>query len=99
MDQAQITANIHLQAINPDRNVARDYRIALSMDLFGHWIIDLHWGRIGTRGQKRTVSFADAEHAVRFVRHTLTRRAGSQKRIGVAYGPVAFAFRPANLVP
>jgi predicted DNA-binding WGR domain protein len=49
--------HIHLQAIDQARNVARDYQIEACLDLFGHWIVALHWGRIGTRGQSRQLSF------------------------------------------
>lgn len=74
-----------LQALDPARNIARDYRIEASVDLFGHIIVDLRWGRIGTRGQARSVSFADHAHARAFVRKVLQRRAGAEKRIGVDY--------------
>lgn len=98
-DTTSLPSRIHLQAIDAARNIARDYRIEASADLFGHIIVDLHWGRIGTRGQGRTISFADARHAVRFVRQTLTRRASSQKRFGVAYKPMTSQIMPANRVP
>jgi predicted DNA-binding WGR domain protein len=82
-----LPATIRLQAIDPARNIARDYHIDASPDLFGHWIISLRWGRIGTKGQSRVCSFAEQHAAARFVRHTLRRRASAQRRIGVAYGP------------
>jgi predicted DNA-binding WGR domain protein len=84
-DTTSLPSRIHLQAIDRSRNIARDYRIEASTDLFGHIIVELHWGRIGTRGQWRTISFADAQHAVRFVRQTLMRRASAKRRIGVPY--------------
>ena len=80
-----IPPQIDLQAINPARNIAREYRIDASLDLFGHWLIDIHWGRIGTRGQNRTLSFAEMDAAQTFVRQTLSRRTSARKRIGVAY--------------
>lgn len=76
---------IHLQAFAPERNVARRYSIALSSDLFGHWIVELRWGRIGTKGQGRRISFADEGAASRFVRSVLSRRASATRRIGVGY--------------
>jgi predicted DNA-binding WGR domain protein len=79
---------LHLQAIDPSRNIARSYAISASADLFGHIIVDLHWGRIGTKGKCRTVSFAQAQDATRFVRQTLCRRASAEKRLGVGYRPV-----------
>jgi predicted DNA-binding WGR domain protein len=82
---------LHLQAIDSARNIARRYAIEASADLFGHVIVDLHWGRIGTKGQGRTVSFAQAQDATRFVRQTLNRRASAKKRLGVGYRPVTSA--------
>ena len=79
---------LHLQAIDPARNIARSYAIEASADLFGHIVVDLHWGRIGTKGQGRTISFAKAQDATRFVRQTLSRRASAKKRLGVGYRPV-----------
>jgi predicted DNA-binding WGR domain protein len=82
---------LHLQAIDPARNIARRYAIEASADLFGHFIVDLQWGRIGTKGQSRTLSFAQAQDASRFVRQTLNRRASAKKRLGVGYRPVTSA--------
>jgi predicted DNA-binding WGR domain protein len=79
--------HIHLQAVDPARNIARSYEIKASLDLFGHWIVELNWGRIGTRGQGRRVSFEDALEATCFVHGTLIRRANAKHRIGVPYVP------------
>ncbi len=78
---------MHLQAINPARNIARRYAVEVSTDLFGHIIVDLNWGRIGTKGQNRSLSFAQAQDATKFVRQTLSRRASAKKRLGVSYEP------------
>ena len=80
-----LPASLHLQAIDPARNIARRYAIDACPDLFGHIIVNLYWGRIGKKGQGRTLSFAQAQDAARFVRQTLSRRAGAKKRIGVGY--------------
>lgn len=80
-----LPCRLHLRAINPERNVAREYILDVQPDLFGHWIIELHWGRIGTRGQCRTLSFEHTDAASLFVRHNLTRRRGAHRRIGTAY--------------
>ena len=76
---------IWLEAMNPARNVACRYAIAVSRDLFGVMMVELSWGRIGSRGQAKTVSFADAAEADKFVDTVLRRRAGAVTRIGVAY--------------
>ncbi|MFV0645059.1 MAG: WGR domain-containing protein [Sphingomonadaceae bacterium] len=76
---------IWLEAVDPTRNIARRYMIVQNRDLFGHVIVEYRWGRIGTRGQGRVVSFAEDHDAERFVRTLLRRRASAKKRIGVAY--------------
>jgi predicted DNA-binding WGR domain protein len=84
-DTTALPSHIHMQAIDPARNIARDYRIEVSPDLFGHIIVELHWGRIGTRGQRRWLSFESEAEAKRYVRGTLTRRVSAKRRIGVPY--------------
>ena len=76
---------IWLEAVDRPRNIARRYSVALTKDLFGSSIVEFSWGRIGTRGQSRRVSFAQLRDADRFVSQLLRRRAGAPKRIGVAY--------------
>jgi predicted DNA-binding WGR domain protein len=79
-----------LEAIDRPRNIARRYVVALSEDLFGSAIVEFSWGRIGTRGQSRKVSFAQRPDADRFVEQLLRRRAGAPRRIGVVYHEVQF---------
>ena len=81
--------SIWLEAVDRPRNIARRYSVALTKDLFGSSIVEFSWGRIGTRGQSRTVSFAQGSEADRFIVRLLRRRAGAPKRIGVAYREVA----------
>jgi predicted DNA-binding WGR domain protein len=88
-DTTALPHHIHLQAIDMERNIARNYRIEGSIDLFGHVIIALHWGRIGTRGQCQIVSFPHKQAAERFVLNALRRRKSAKRRIGVAYREVA----------
>jgi predicted DNA-binding WGR domain protein len=76
---------IHLEAVSRSRNIARRYAIEASRDLFGVVIIEYGWGRIGTRGQSRIISFGRDDEAERFVRRLLVRRAGAKRRIGVTY--------------
>jgi predicted DNA-binding WGR domain protein len=79
---------IHLQAIDKARNIARDYQIHAARDLFGYWIVETRWGRIGSRGNSHIESFAHENHATRFIRATLKRRAQTKRRIGVEYSLV-----------
>ncbi len=90
MDNLTHGTFIWLEAICPERNVARRYSVALNRDLFGASIVEFARGRIGTRGQGRAVSFASEDEASRFARQLLRRRASAHKRIGVPYREVSF---------
>jgi predicted DNA-binding WGR domain protein len=64
---------IHLRARDPARNIARDYSIAIARDLFGHWIVETCWGRIGARGQRQQRSFMTAATAQDYVQSILKK--------------------------
>jgi predicted DNA-binding WGR domain protein len=76
---------ITLRAIDPARNMARHYSITVDRDLFGCWVVDYRWGRIGTRGQSKRASFNHDKEAASFVQRLLKRRAASRRRQGVPY--------------
>lgn len=84
-DEMPLPCSISLRAINPARNIARHYQIVLTTDLFGQYVVDCRWGRIGTAGRARRVSFQAADDAQSFMRGLIRRRQGARKRIGVAY--------------
>ena len=42
--------SILLEACDPERNRWRSYRIMAGQDLFGDWVVELTYGRIGSRG-------------------------------------------------
>jgi len=60
----------------------------VARDLFGLWLVDTAWGRIGTRGRARRVAHASQADAEREVRALLRRRATAGRRIGSNYRPV-----------
>jgi predicted DNA-binding WGR domain protein len=74
-----------LEARDPERNIARRYEIHQSQDLFDESIVEISWGRIGTRGQNRRYSFPEPAKAHQFVVGLLRRRGRAHKRIGVSY--------------
>lgn len=76
---------IDMVAISETLNIRRRYRISVSHDLFNHVIVDLHWGRIGTRGCSTRHSFAAQTDAEKFVKEVLRRRTTAKKRLGVGY--------------
>jgi predicted DNA-binding WGR domain protein len=76
---------IDMVAISATANIRRHYRISYTRDLFDHILVECQWGRIGTRGQSKSVSFADEADATGYVAHVLKRRASAKKRLGVGY--------------
>jgi WGR domain len=48
---------IVLHRIEPEKNMARFYRLDVQPDLFGWWSFIREWGRIGRPGQVRAISY------------------------------------------
>jgi WGR domain len=76
---------VRLEARDPARGCFRAYRIDAGTDLFGDWLVDVTYGRIGTRGRTVRYVAGDEAKARKIVRHCLQRRASAPKRIGVGY--------------
>ena len=74
-----------LEARNPERDCQRWYRVEIGTDLFGVWVVEIGYGRIGTAGHRVRYFSHDEETAKRLVRRILQRRATARKRIGVDY--------------
>jgi predicted DNA-binding WGR domain protein len=85
VNSSPLTARIDTVAICETANSRRHYHIIYARDLFDHIVVDLHWGRIGTRGQSKSISFAEKPDADKFAAQILRRRASAKKRLGVAY--------------
>jgi hypothetical protein len=81
--------SILLHACNPVKNHWRSYHIAAGRDLFGDWIVELTYGRIGSGGRTKVVQVADEEAARHYVRDCLKKRASAPRRIGISYQVVA----------
>lgn len=75
----------HLEARDPARDCFRSYRLEAGPDLFGAWLVEASYGRIGSRGRTVRHLAADEAGARKIVRHCLQRRATAPKRIGVSY--------------
>lgn len=63
----------------------RSYRIEAGTDLFGDWLVEVTYGRIGAPGRCIRHAARDESEACKLVRRHLRRRATSKKRIGVSY--------------
>ncbi len=63
----------------------RAYEVEVGVDLFGAWLVEMSYGRIGTMGRSKIRSFATAASAQAKVQACLRKRASAPRRIGVAY--------------
>ena len=57
-----MTATI-LYRIDPEKRMHRFYRMDVQLDLFGQWCFLREWGRIGSSGQMRALSFPTQQEA------------------------------------
>ena len=87
-----------LEARDPALGRFRAYRVAAGTDLFGDWVVEVAFGRIGTRGRRVRYHVIDEAEARRLVRRVLRRRGTAVRRIGVAYRMVSLA-DPGGWVP
>jgi predicted DNA-binding WGR domain protein len=74
-----------LEACDPALGRFRAYRLEAGRDLLGDWLVEITYGRIGTRGRSIRYAVQDEAQAKKLVRETLRRRATARKRIGVPY--------------
>lgn len=74
-----------LEARDPALGRFRSYRLDAGTDLLGDWLVDITYGRIGTRGRRIRHIVRDENEARKVVRESLRRRATARRRIGVAY--------------
>jgi len=77
--------HILLEARSAARRCWRAYEIEVGADLFGAWMVEMSYGRIGTLGRSKIRSFATAADAQAQVHACLRKRATAPRRIGVAY--------------
>lgn len=80
-----ITPVAYLEARDPTHNVHRAYSIAYGQDLFGNWVVETTYGRIGAKGRTIVTVVNNEEEALKHVQKALKRRQSAPKRIGVAY--------------
>jgi predicted DNA-binding WGR domain protein len=74
-----------LEARDPVQGRFRSYQVEAGTDLFGAWLVEVTYGRIGTRGRRIQYAARDEAAARKCVRRVLRRRATAPKRIGVSY--------------
>ncbi len=76
---------IRLEARSAAHRCFRAYEFELGTDLFGAWMVEMSYGRIGALGRTKVRSFSTTEEAQAQVRSCLRKRATAPRRIGVAY--------------
>jgi predicted DNA-binding WGR domain protein len=77
--------SLHLQARFPEKNIFRAYSLWIGQDLLGDWVLQITYGRIGSKGTTKTYLCASKEDALHKVKTILKRRQSSYKRIGCDY--------------
>jgi predicted DNA-binding WGR domain protein len=75
----------YLEAKDASRNIHRAYSIAYGQDLFGNWVVETTYGRIGAKGRTLVTIVNNEAEALNYVQKALKRRQSAPKRIGVAY--------------
>ena len=73
------------EACNPQRNMARSYRLTMAQDLFGWFTVERQWSRIGTQGSSLTASFERREEALAYCKQIIRKRSHSRKSLGANY--------------
>lgn len=86
-----MSVRVELEARDPARNVWRRYALAAAPDLFGTWMVEVNFGRIGAPGRSRVSAHPDETEARAFVRRCLRRRLSAPRRIGTPYRAVAIS--------
>jgi predicted DNA-binding WGR domain protein len=83
-----LTLVSYLQANDPEQNLHRFYRIEYGQDLFGQWIVEVNYGRVGCKGRSLISLYDSQKEALSYVKQALKRRQTSANRIGVTYESV-----------
>jgi len=80
-----LTPIAYLEARDPARNIHRAYSLAYGQDLFGNWIVETIYGRIGAKGRTIVTVVDNEDEAIKHVQKALKRRQSAPKRIGTEY--------------
>ena len=74
-----------LEARDPALGRYRSYRLEAGTDLFGVWLVEITFGRIGSPGRCLRYVASDEAEARTLVQRSLRRRATAPRRVGVPY--------------
>lgn len=73
-----------LEARDPAQGLFRSYRVEAGTDLFGDWLVEVTFGRIGSGGRRVRYPAGDEAGAKKCVADKLRRRSTAPRRIGAA---------------
>lgn len=76
---------VAFEAHHNEHNHHRRYRITIGRDLLDDWVVNIHYGRQGQRGQEQQFVHTDEKKLRAIVRERLQRRLSAPRRIGCAY--------------
>lgn len=76
---------VRLEAHHPERNHHRFYELALGRDLFGLWMLTIHYGRTGRQGHERRFASSDPSTLQKHIHHCLKVRESAPRRFGCRY--------------
>ena len=65
---------LYLTRRDPACNMARFYELAVEPSLFGNWLLVRRWGRIGTHGRSRLMSYDSRNEAEQGLAHLADRK-------------------------
>ena len=80
-----IIFSILLDADYPELNIKRSYLIEAGEDIFGNWIVEINYGRIGCKGRNKIFLMECEEEAKKEVKNRLKKRERLVKKKGVGY--------------
>jgi predicted DNA-binding WGR domain protein len=80
-----IVYSILLNAECPALNIKRSYFIQAGQDLFGNWVVEINYGRIGRKGRIKVLLKNTEQEAQAEIKRRLKKRESAIKRIGVPY--------------
>nr|WP_313195259.1 WGR domain-containing protein [Shinella zoogloeoides] len=78
--------HLYVERVDPDRNMARFYTLAIEPTLFGTPRLVRRWGRIGTLGRTMVHDFEREEDAVALFLELLCERRSRGYRVKRAVG-------------
>lgn len=89
------SSGVELCRIDPTCNMRRFYRLDVTRDLFGGFMLLKQWGRIGTHGRVKAERFGDEESA----RAALMKHAEIKRRRGYETRHDPREATPVNFIP